>query len=113
MRRAAARIDGAITELIVYSNNMTAHKDLKQYLDYAQHVEVSKEVEAWLTTTLNNYLHKATPEVSEVEHIIDYLAQNEVKKVNQMSYDQAIKCEYFVFREQECNHIKKVKAGSI
>jgi len=65
--------------------------NLSDYLDYAEKMEVSSEVLNWMETTLSNYLEKNNPEITEVEHVIDYLTANEVKKISLMSYPQAVK----------------------
>jgi len=62
----------------------------KDALEYADYLQVSNEVKTWIRTTLNNYVFKNNPTTDEVEHVIDYLSQNEVKKISQMSYPQAV-----------------------
>ncbi len=49
---------------------------IDQYKDYALYLNCEKSVMSWIDTTLSNYLEKNQPEQSEVEHILDYLAQN-------------------------------------
>jgi hypothetical protein len=63
---------------------------MENYLKYAQGIGVSSEVINWLNHTLANYLEKKRAEISEVEHVIDYLAQNKVKALHKMSYPQAL-----------------------
>lgn len=58
------------------------------YKEYAKHISTNDFVLKWVDTTLKNYLEKNKPETEEVEHIIDYLAQ-ETKHISKMSYDSA------------------------
>ena len=58
------------------------------YKKYAQHINANEFVLKWVDTTLNNYLKENKPTTEEVEHILDYLAQ-EIKKISQMSYLEA------------------------
>jgi hypothetical protein len=64
---------------------------LSSYLEYAEGMGATQRVVGWLNSTLKNYLQDNEPSISEVEHVIDYLVQNEVAKINQMSYPQAVK----------------------
>lgn len=64
---------------------------IKEYKDYAKYLNCSESVMGWIDTTLSNYLEKNQPEQSEVEHVLDYLAQNEVKKIQMMSYPEGVK----------------------
>lgn len=66
--------------------------DITQFINYAKGLDASEPVVNWLNSTaLNHFEKNGEPSVSEVEHVIDYLIQNEVKKINQMSYPQAVK----------------------
>ena len=46
---------------------------LDQYQFYVERLEADEYVKRWVSTTLKNYLEKATPSVEEVEHVLDYL----------------------------------------
>ena len=64
---------------------------LDKYLEYANHVGVNEKVGYWLNSTLKNYLEKHDPKTEEVEHLIDYLSQNEIPKIQHMSYEDGVK----------------------
>ena len=65
--------------------------DISEFLKYAEFNKANKKVMGWLKTTLSNYVKKNEVQIVEAEHIIDYLCQNEVVKINMMSYPQAVK----------------------
>src|SRR3990167_3910518 len=65
-------------------------ENYNQYLEYAENVGCSDQVILWCETTLKNHLEKNTIEIAEVEHVLDYLSQNEVKALHKMSYPQAL-----------------------
>lgn len=66
-------------------------KDLSPFLEYAKFNNASDKVIKWLNTVFNNYYSKNEVTISEVEHVIDYLCQNTVVKMQMMSYPQAVK----------------------
>lgn len=58
---------------------------------YQQQISQSNpEVQAWANTALRAYLEKHSPEVAEVEHILDFLNSDKApKRLRRMSYAQA------------------------
>lgn len=63
---------------------------MNQYLQYAKHIGADENLLKWCKTTLKNAIEKETKTTEEVEHILDYLVLSE-KKIERMSYEQALK----------------------
>ena len=63
---------------------------ITKYLEYTRTFNYSEEVINWIKTNLNNYLKKNEENLSEIEHIIDYLASKDApKRLKKMSYKEA------------------------
>ena len=63
---------------------------MEEFIKYAQGMGANVSVINWLNTTLQNYLEKNKPTITEVEHVIDYLVSKEIPRISQMSYPQAV-----------------------
>lgn len=65
---------------------------MEKYLEYSVAFLAPEKVQAWIKSTLKNYLAKNSPTQDEVEHIIDYLRSEEAPKtISGMSYEEALK----------------------
>lgn len=63
---------------------------IETYIAYAKHIEANDFVIKWVEKTLKSYLKDNKPSTEDVEHIIDYLSQEE-GKISRMSYEDAHK----------------------
>jgi hypothetical protein len=61
---------------------------MEQYINYAKHISANEEVLKWVKSTLKTKLSKEEKSTEEVEHILDFLCQSNLK-IARMSYDQA------------------------
>lgn len=64
---------------------------ITKYLEYAKHIDLGEPQIKWVNSTLSNYLKKKEEKQDEVEHVLDYIGQNKIPKIQMMSYPQAVK----------------------
>jgi len=63
---------------------------MTEYRNYAEFMNASEEVLWWVDNVLNAYLKNRKPNVSTVEHIIDFLVSDKApKRLRKMSFKQA------------------------